>query len=85
MWDWETKDVEAGRWGSSGGAGEGGGGAGGGGFGQGRYLSSWLAWRMPSGRRQRATDIPAGLGTVLGIQQVFKPHTPPGIPVICVT
>lgn len=56
-----------------------------GGLGQRAYLSSPLAWRMPSGRRQRVTDIPVGPGTVLGIQLMFKPHTLWGISVICVT
>lgn len=58
---WETKAAGAGRWGVFGD--------------QRKSLSSVLARRMPSGRRQRVTDIPAGLGTVLGIQLSFKPHT----------
>lgn len=48
---------------------------GGGGAVRERTFHPRFAWRMPSGRRQRVTDIPVGPGTVLGIQLMFKPHT----------
>lgn len=54
-------------------------------LGQGTHLSSLFAWPIPSGRQQRVTDILVSLWTVLGIQQIFKPHTLWGISVICVT